>query len=184
MGRRCGACGGRPADLSSAVTPSAAHRVGDAGETCIGLGRRPFSYSRRFGQEGGARTRYTLTGVGATSSRSCSALSVAASAGRPGTANVPSEFSAEQRKQFTTRSSVARTRSGQTAGKIVSASQGNREQLRSPESAVCASDAPGSAGCGPGGGFESRRSPSSSLQISIFGGEVDRAQGKRGEIRA
>jgi len=123
-------------------------------KTCIGLGRRPFSYSRRFGQEGGARTRYTLTGVGATSSRSCSALSVAASAGRPGAANVPSELRRAAEAVHDAIVGRSNTRSGQTAGKIVSASQGNREQLRSPESAVCAN------------------------------GAVDQARGKRGEIRA
>ena len=37
-------------------------------------------------------------------------------------------------------------------------------------------------GCGPGGrGFESRRSPSSSLQMTIFCAAVDRARGTRGE---
>jgi len=37
-------------------------------------------------------------------------------------------------------------------------------------------------GCGPGGrGFESRRSPSSYLQITIFCVRVDRPRGKRGE---
>src|ERR671912_605729 len=46
------------------------------------------------------------------------------------------------------------------------------------------SEAPELPGCGPGGrGFESRRSPSLHLQMTIFCVSVDRPQGKRGEIR-
>src|SRR5688572_26243424 len=59
--------------------------------------------------------------------------------------------------------------SGTTAGTIASGSQVNSAQLGSPESAGYASGVPVGAGCGPGGrGFESRRSPSSYLQITIF----------------
>ena len=52
---------------------------------------------------------------------------------------------------------------------------GRRARLNDRCFADGSRDLPWRAGCGPGGrGFESRRSPSSSLQIAIFGVTVDR----------
>ena len=68
---------------------------------------------------------------------------------------------------------------GQTAGEDCERKSGQlRATQIASESAVYASDIPVGAGCGPGGrGFESRRSPSSSLQITIFCGAGFQARG-------
>jgi hypothetical protein len=69
----------------------------------------------------------------------------------------------------------ANVRSGSAAGTIASGVQVNSAQLRSPEQAEYRSVRLDFSGCGPGGrGFESRRSPSSALQIAIFRETVDR----------
>jgi hypothetical protein len=64
---------------------------------------------------------------------------------------------------------------GSAAGTIASGAQVNSDQLRSPEQAESVPIRRVFLGCGPGGrGFESRRSPSSALQIAIFRETVDR----------